>query len=529
MIESCRSTTMTDLTQRREERRGRKASTLCSASLPTLRLCVEIVGRWQPSEVVLGTSFIRAMALLLAVATSVPAAEGQSWELSPYNVQVVVAVDPGLALAPDAAADLPKQAAAPLAAALRAAGRIESAAASPELRTAILDDLSAVTAADLPAERLAGDKALLVAVRSGERGLLHVQARELDVTTGLWNATIAHENVLPQQLASVVARSVLAAFALLARIETADGQSATLRLRGGALLPASRGLPGGAGTVYRPLLAKGDTRGKLEAGSARPIPWTYLTATSASGGDVSCRVDTGLAAGAIPPFHPQQPRLALAIAPSRGSTTLMLVATGEASAPLEGLDVLAQPAGLPGGGSWQRVGTSDARGRVSVPAGESVVQMLLVRQGERALARVPIVAGLVEEASLALADDSQRIELEQSLAELHDELVDLAVRREALIARAKKAKEANEASVLVKLTGQITALPDTSSIAAHYEQIAANLGAADTGAKAAFQHRLDALKKALDALAAQKPLEALEDPQPEEPKADDTKAGETKS
>jgi hypothetical protein len=208
--------------------------------------------------------------------------------------------------------------------------------------------------------------------------------------------------------------------------------------------------------------------------------------------------------------------LALAIAPPHGSTMLKLVAAGEGAAPLEGLDVLTQPTGLPGGGSWQRVGTSDARGRVSVPAGESVVQMLLVRQGERALARVPIVAGLVEEASLALADDRQRIELEQSLAELHDELVDLAARRAALVARAKQAKEANEASVLVKLTGQITALPDTSSLAARYEQVAANVGAADAGAKAALQPRLDALKKALDALTAQKPLEALEDPKPAE-------------
>lgn len=528
MIESCRSTTMTDLTQRREERRGRKASTLCSASLRTLRLCVEIVGRW-PCEKAFGSiGILGVIVVLLSMVARANAAEGASWELSLYQVHVVVAVDPGLALAPDAAADLPKQAATPLIAALGAAGRIESAAATPELRTAMVADLSSVTAADIPAERLAGDKALLLAVKSGEAGLT-VAAREFDVTTGLWNAATVHENVRPEQLVATAARSVLAAFAPLARIEGGEGTTATIRLRGGALLPAGRGLPGGAGTVYRPLVAKSDTRGKLTAGSARPIPWTYLTATSAGGGDVSCRVDTGLAAGAIPPFHPQQPRLALAIAPPRGSTTLSLVAAGEGATPLEGLDVLAQPAGLPGGGSWQRVGTSDARGRVSVPAGESVVQMLLVRQGERALARVPIVAGLVEEASLALADDSQRIELEQSLAELHDELVDLAARREALIARAKQAKEANEASVLLKLTGQITSLPDTSALAARYEQIAANLGAADASTKAAFQPRLDALKKALDALAAQKPLESLEDPKPEEPKADDGKASETKS
>ncbi len=465
---------------------------------------------------------------MVILASGMAKAAELSWELSPYGVSVIVAVDPGLPLAPSALADLPQQAAAPLAAALGAAGRVESAAATPELRTAMLADLLSVTAADIPTERLAGDKVLLLAVKSNDEGLT-IAARELDLTTGLWNTAIVHENVHPEQVVLTAARSVLAAFAPLGRIETGEGTTATLKLRGGVLLPASHGLPGGAGTVYRPLFAKSDTRGKLAAGSSQPIPWTYLTATSASGGDVSCRIDTGLAAGAIPPFHPQQPRLALAIAPPRGSTTLALVAAGEGAAPLEGLDLLTQPAGLPGGGSWKRVGTSDARGRVNVPAGESVVQMLLVRQGERALARVPIVAGLAEEVSLALADDSQRIELEQSLAELHDELVDLAARREALIARAKKAKEANEASVLVKLTGQITALPDTSALAARYEQVAANVGAAEAGAKAALQPQLDALKKALDALAAQKPLEALEDPKPEEAKADDTKAGETKA
>jgi hypothetical protein len=445
-------------------------------------------------------NFVWCLMLLAAAPIRGARADGPSWELSRYNVQLIAAVDPGLPLAPDVAADLPSRCAAPLAAALGAAGRVEAHVASPELRASMLSNLPAITAADLPAERLAGDKVMLVAV-TGRSGRLLVQARELDVATGLWNTMIAHDAVRPEQLVATAARSGLAAFAPLARIESTDGGTASLKFRGGALLPAGRGLPGGPGAVYRPLLAKSDSRGKIEAGSAASLPWTYLTVTSASGSEATCRIDTGLAGNAIPAYHPLRPRLALAVAPPVGTTRLKLVTAGAPNVPLEGCTVLTQPAGIPGGGSWQRVGASDARGMVSVPAGAAIVQMLLIRQGERPLARVPIVAGLVDELSLALADDSQRVEIEQSLAEVNDELLDLAARREALVARGKLAKAADDTAALDKLKSQLGALPDASAIATRLEQAAAALKAADAGTQSALQPQIDALKKALDLLA----------------------------
>jgi hypothetical protein len=468
------------------------------------------------------------VSLVALAAAAARGADAPSWGLSPYRVHLLVAIEPGGSLAPDVAADLPAQAAGNLRTALGAAGRVELHAPTPELRTAMLADLPALTAADLPAEQLQGDKVLLVAI--GERaGGWRVQARELDVTTGIWNATLTREVAHPAHLLASVSRALLAAFAPLARIESAEEGAALLNFRGGALAKPGRGLPISSGTVFRPLLLKSDSRGNVEPGSATPIPWTYLTITNASGGGANCRVETGLAGNPIPAYHPHRPRWALAVAPPTGTTQLRLVTSGVAGAPLEGCDVLAQPADIPGNDLWQRIGASDARGIVAVPAGKSVLQLLQVRQGQRPLARVPIVAGLTAELSLALPDDSQRVELEQSLAEVQDELVDLAARREALVARTKQALAAEDMALADKLKSQLGSLPGVETITPRLDQAAAAVKAADPGTKAALQPQVDALQKALDALAAQKPLEQFEEPKPEEPKPDESKAGGTKN
>lgn len=464
--------------------------------------------------------------LLHAAGAAVCAQESSpatSWELSPYRIHLLVAVDSGGTLPPRLANELPADLAAQATAAAGGAWRVQARAAPAELRQSLLENISALDAKSLPSDALAGDKVLLLAVSEQPDGF-RVSARELDVATGLWNSTVTREVPQPAQIPAAALRALLAAFAPLGRIESAEGGVATLKLRGGALVRPGRGSPlVAAGTIFRPVLVKS---GQPEA--TEQIPWTLLVATSAMASEAKCSIQTGLAGEAIPAYHPQRPRWALGVAASGGSTRLKLVAAGSDNAPLEGCQVLAATGGAAGSPASEKlIGTSDAGGLVSIPSGGTTSLMLVIRQGQEQLARVPLVPGLAAEVSLSLPDDRERLQIEASLQEVHDGLLDAAARRESLVARAKLATKAGDTAAADQLKQQLGALAGLEPLAKRLDQAAAAVKNAQPRAGASLQPRLDALRKAIDTLAAEKPLERLEEPKPEEPKAEETKAPKT--
>jgi hypothetical protein len=470
--------------------------------------------------------------LPLAAAAALPAAGAQpaSWELSPYRVRLIVAVEPGGSLSPQVAQDLPADLAEFASANAGRSWQLEVHSPPPELRQALVADIGAISAAELSPEALAGDKVLLVAV-SRHAHAFRVQARELDVASGLWNAVVTHEVSQADQLAAAAQRALLAAFAPLARIESMEGGTATLKLRAGALLRRDRSPGVVAGAVFRPLVVKTDAGGKVQPGSGGAIPWTVLTATSTSGATLTCRLDTGLAGNAIPAYHPQRPRWALGVARPSGSTRLKLVSASDPQVPLEGCEILSQSSESTGVPAGERLGVSDASGQVTILPGATPVRLLHVRQGEQMLARVPLIPGLAAEATLALVDDRQRLEIERLLAEIEDEALDLAARREALITRTKAALKRGADAAASKLKDQLAALPGPERLTARLDQAGSDLKSAGPSVQAALQPRLDAVRKALEQLSAQKPLEQLTEGTPGEAKDGGSadKAGDKKS
>ena len=463
--------------------------------------------------------------LLGALGAAAPAAEpsGASWALSPYRIHLLAAVESGGTLPPRLADELPADVAAQGIVAAGGAWRIAPVKASGDLQRAMLADIATVAAKDLPAEALGGDKVMLLAVRERPGGY-RVAARELDVATGLWNSAVIRDVPQSGQVPLAALRAVLAAFAPLGRIESARGGVATLKLRGGALVRSGRGQSlAAAGAVFRAVLLASDSQGKLQPGSAQPIDWTLLVTTSATATEASCRIETGLAGEAIPPYHPQRPRWALGITPPEGVTRLRLVATGSEDTPLEGCEVLAADGDSPGG---ELIGRSDSSGYVSVPSAGSAVRTLVVRRGRQQLARVPLVPGLAGEVSLALPDDRQRLAIEAALAEIEDGLIDEIARREALVARAKLAMEASDAATADTLKQQLGGLASMDPLVARLDQAERAVKSADAAVQGALQPRVDALRKGLAAVAAEKPLSRLDKPQPEDAQPDDAQATE---
>jgi len=455
-----------------------------------------------------------ALAIPLVAAEPTP-----SWELSPYRIQLLIAVEPGGSLprnlADELRADLPARAAA----VVGGSWQLDASLAPPELRHVLLMALADVTAQRLPAEALAGDKLILLSVASVAGGC-RIQARELDVATGLWNSVVTREAVQPEQIPEAALQAVLAAFAPLARIDAVENGTVTLRLKAGGIARRDRALPAVAsGAVFRPVLISLDAQGKPQADSTQPIDWTFLTATSSGGSLATCRIDTGLAGEPIPAYHPRRVRLALGVTPTATATRLTLVSSGASPTPLEGYEVLAQ---AEAGAKSKSLGISDASGVVTIPPGAAAMQVLLVRQGSQTLARLPIVPGLAAEVQVVLADDRQRLEIETALMEVEDALIDMAARRQALAARIKLAKKAGDANA-AKLTPKLRALASVEPQSAQLDQAEQALKAADPRTQALLAPKLDALRKLAKDLTAQSPTALLDEPKPAESKPDDAK------
>ena len=128
------------------------------------------------------------------------------------------------------------------------------------------------------------------------------------------------------------------------------------------------------------------------------------------------------------------------------------------------------------------------------------------------MARVPLVPGLAAEVSLALPDDRQRVELESALDQVEDALVDLAARREGLLARAKLAIAAGDDAAAERLKQQLGATSPDKSLAAGLDRVAGELKSAAAPTQAALQSKVEALRKSLETLAADRPRDRLSQP-----------------
>lgn len=432
------------------------------------------------------------IALLILFVTR-GAASGQDngppvpWELSPYRISVLIAVQPS----PDWPATIDSDVALFIDSRTKAivggSWKLTAAPAADELRKAILADVCQVAADDLRGVSADADKViLLIAKRRAKEAGHRVEAREWDLTTNLWNAPVAVDVAQPELLPQAAFRAVLAAFAPLARIETAEGDSATLRFKAGAIGHRDHDLPRlPAGAVFRPVVG------------SDVIPWTYLVPQDTHSNPVRCKVETGLAGGAIPAYHPLRQRLAIGVSPSSRGTTLKLIGRGEKGGPLEGYEILADEAS----GTAKPIGRSDREGKLTVPPAPQALRWLTVRYGEQPLQRLPLVPGLTAELTLPLSDVRGAASIDAALAELEDALVDLAARREVIAARLKSADAAAQA----KLNEQLAKLPKVDALAGQLGQHEQAVKSSEPLVQSRLQAKITALRKLIDQIEPKPP------------------------
>ena len=434
-----------------------------------------------------------------------------AWEMLPYRIQLLTAVEADAFLPPRLEQELPGDLAARVPAVVGGAWRLEAGAAPVELRHRLLHSLAGLTADDLPAAAKKGDKVILLGVTTSENGYL-VRTRELDLVTGLWNTTVTRSVRQATGVKQEALWCLLSAFAPQARIEKVEDKIVTLKLRAAALArkDSSQSLIP-SGTVFRPVLVKSDARGAIVAGLVEPIGWTYLipTESKTSSSPFTARIETGLSGTVLPEYHPTRLRLALGVSPSQDSTIVKLVAEGSA-APLEGYEVAAQESEVAGkAGAVLSLGRSGPDGIVVVPPSLKAVRMLLIRHGEEVLARLPLAPGLAEEITISLADDQPRLAVESALSRIQDDLVDLVARREVLASRIKSAAAAGNTAAADKLKEQLRKLPSVDLLLAELGKQQQPAEALEGPARQKMLQKLADIRKLAEKLKSENPASKL--------------------
>ncbi len=472
-----------------------------------------------------------------AIASFVPTAHSAPqapWEYAPYRIEVLVAIDPRVPLSAKLASELAEDLAARANAAAQGVWQVTGRAATAtwrhrveRLETLRLDDLPNDVAAKLDSL----DKVLLLGVRDAA-GQWQVVARELDVATGEGGPLVT---IPARDVAAILPaahRAMQDAFCPLARIESASGTSAVLRLQGG-------GLPGrdavanltATNVIFRPILVSNGQSAGPQARTRQPIPWTYLLPTRVDGSRVDCRVETALAGEIVPPFHPHRERLALGGKASPSGTSFRVVRQDDPAQGVRGIGVYRD------GEPPQRVGLTGADGTLLIPSRATVfpdsadgadaaqqaatsgmtMEWLLIRSGEHPLAHLPLVPGLSPRVVFATADDSPRLAAETELAQLEDGVLDFVAERESLLARTLQARSAGDPA-LTALMQQVAALRGPERLAQQLARLESQVAALPPAAKDSLSPRLTAVRKVLDQLAAESPLDRLEEPNAPDPK-----------
>ena len=393
---------------------------------------------------------------VFAIFAAVVPAAGESapsvWELTPYQVQVWVAMDRTPELTP-IAADLRNDLSHRLDLTVGAVWNATVLPAPAAIGRQMLagDDSPAVES--LPKNIEALDKLTLLTITASAGGY-RVRARELDVRTRTWNTPVVRPVGQTAGLLEASAQAVRQAFAPLALIASADRKTALLRVRAsglprdpGALAPVS------PGDVFQPVIRKNNHEGRLSGLAV--IPFTFFAVEKVSDKQVECAIHSGMRNPMSEKRRGRIEQLAIGIIPPHQPTTLTLQSRGNSRQVLAGYDVYVYS---PGSAASELLGRSDRRGSLVVPPAKEPLRVLVVKSGDQALARLPIVPGRVPQITAPIPDDDQRLAVEGFLNGWQEELVDLVTRREVLLIQARARLEEKRLDEAAKLLDQIRSL-----------------------------------------------------------------------
>jgi hypothetical protein len=386
-------------------------------------------------------------------------AEQAYWELAPYRIQALIAIDVPTGLAEQFATDLPGYLLDRARTTFGPAWQLDAQIASGSVRQQLLRHMASPAEADLPEIPTETDKYLLLAIQSTPTGY-ELSSREYDCYVHSWSATVRRqcrqEAALPEQLFQL-ARDTVRTLAQM-RIDPKDEQRVSLTPRGVDLPNKSDDVQWvRPGEVFVPIWRRTTREGELVPDGIQVVPWTYLEAEGDSGREVAARVYSANKRPFGVRHRGRIEQLAISLPVGSKDTVVQFYSRTDKKKPLAGYEVYAQNTGQH---STELLGRSDRNGQLQVPPGQTRVQLLYVRSGGELLARVPVVPGAESLVRVPLPDDELRLQVEAQLAALREDLVDVVARRNILIARIRQAMDQGDYQQARQLMEQLDQLPD---------------------------------------------------------------------
>jgi hypothetical protein len=399
-------------------------------------------------------------AILLLGSATARAADLSVWPLTSYNVSVLVAVAPQAPLTPRLEASLLADLAARIDAVVGTPWNVTVSAPPPALRRAMLHDMRALQAKDIPFGSPEPDKILLLTVTVVPGGLA-VMARDFDVRTRTLNTPVTHPCWQTGSLCDVALDTILTAFSPIARIDRVEVEGkdgiAVLRVKAAGLPTRDPNLRLiRAGDVFRPVVRQNNRDSSFK--QAVHARWSLCVVEKIAPDEVRSRIYTGMK-GEIPTKgRGRAEPLALRVISPGGATAVTLQTRVEPKKPLAGCDVYAYPPGKKE--AVALIGQTDRQGRLCVSSTkDSLMRVLLVKNGLALLAKLPIVPGLEPQLSADLPNDDLRLQAEGFITGLQEELFDLIARQKILAARVRTLIESKDYDKAAELIDKLRRLP----------------------------------------------------------------------
>ncbi|MCH8924153.1 MAG: DUF3501 family protein, partial [Planctomycetes bacterium] len=358
--------------------------------------------------------WIAPLGSLLWILTA-SAAQGQTiWEITPYRIQVLVALEQSSPLTPRLQQDVLRELQQRSDRVIGAVWQLQAQAAPEKLRRQIIDDLAGIDYHQLlehwprlesvdnavPVDQEEPvDKVVLLALATTPDGY-RVAARELDVRTRAWGALVEHRFGQAPLIVGQAFQALLGAFTPLAKITSTKGDVAVVQFLAGGLSfrdPALRLVA--LGDVLQPIIRRNDRQGNpLAKRGIEPIAWTYLTVARFAGTEVHCNIHSGRRGVLRARTRGHTERLALVVRPRSGSTKLQLRANDSPTTPLAGYDVYAsQPHSI--------VSLLLSRGWLT-PEQIDTLEQFARQYPQQAIGHVAVAGKLITAEQLSLAIDS---------------------------------------------------------------------------------------------------------------------------
>ncbi|QDU88720.1 hypothetical protein Pla175_21010 [Pirellulimonas nuda] len=408
----------------------------------------------------LHNAYLAACAAAVALAaTSAPAADtGRFWELTPYQIDIVIAADLQGANAEALAKAVVGYVERRIDTAIGPLWSATVSLAEGAERHAVLSALRSGNPTAPPGLREDSDKWMVIAVWEDGAGV-HLAGAEQDRILNTWGRSRSADLSSANQLGEAVFQLACDIFAPIATfsIDSDDPNRVELSLRGGQLsspTPLSRWV--GQDDVFRTVLMQMDRSGLPVEGGTQEVLWTYLVTRAQEG------APTGESENAAPEdestsivadvfSHTRRPfgvrrrgrvdQLAIRLPRTKGPSELRLVSRGDSPRPLVGYEVFAQDGTDP---EKKSIGKSGLTGAIAVPPGESPIQTVWVKSGSQLAAKIPIATGADPLIVAPLLDESKRLDAEARLGLLREQLIDLVALRTIFAARIDKAIEAGD-------------------------------------------------------------------------------------